>query len=168
MKRTTVVLVIILLAFNVNFAQNAHLQGDLVLTIARHITWPVKDMEYKFIIGVIGNQVDFQIMQRLASTKKTIHNYPIEVRYFDCTDKISECHLVYVSEECKFGLESILAETKSAPVLVVTGQPGYGKLGSMINFVETNERVTIELNENQTKKQGLAISTALKEISVAI
>ncbi len=126
------------------------------------------DSEYKFVIGVIGSENDFNALQQLAAEKKSIQNYPIEVRFFNCTDKITECNVVYVSEECLLGIDKILKETKTAPVLVITSQPGYAVLGSIINFVESEGKVFIELNEKKALKCGLEVSAALREIAVVI
>lgn len=167
MKKLISILIIQLAAYSL-YAQSARLQGDIILRIAQHISWPVMDSEYKFIIGVIGSEADFQALQRLAAEKKTIHNYPIEVRYFKCTDKISECNLVYVSGECRYSIDKIVKVTKTSPVLVISNQPGYATRGSIINFVESEGKVSIELNEEQALKRGLEVSAALREIAVAI
>jgi hypothetical protein len=75
---------------------------------------------------------------------------------------------VYVSEECTLDLEQILKATRNEPILIVTGKEGYGQLGSVINFVESDGKVLIELNEKQASKRGLEMSATLKEIAVVI
>jgi len=168
MKKLISTFLIIQIAAYTICAQSAGQQGEIIFRISNHIAWPSGDLGYKFVIGVIGDESDFLAMQQLASQKKNIQNYPVEVRFFNCTDKIAECNVIYVSEECSFGLDKILKETKSSPVLVITSQPGYAALGSIINFVESDGKVSIELNEKQAVKRRLEVSAALKEIAVTI
>jgi hypothetical protein len=168
MKKLISTFLIIQIAAHTICAQSAGEQGEIIFTISNHIAWPTGDLGYKFVIGVLGSESDFLAMQQLATQKKAIQNYPVEVRFFNCTDNIAECNVIYVSEECRFGIDKILKETKSAPVLVITSQPGYAALGSIINFVESEGKVSIELNEKQAIKRGLEVSAALREIAVVI
>ncbi|MDZ7606295.1 MAG: YfiR family protein [Cyclobacteriaceae bacterium] len=168
MKKLISTFLILQIATYTICAQGAGQQADIIFRISNHIAWPSGDLGYKFVIGVIGSEIDFLAMQQMAGQKKSIQNYPIEVRFFNCTDNIAECNVIYVSEECGLGIDKILKETKSAHVLVITSQPGYAALGSIINFVESEGKVSIELNEKQAIKRGLEVSAALKEIAVVI
>ena len=111
---------------------------------------------------------DFESFQDLALKKSTDQNCPIEVRYYDCTNAIDECHLLYISEECKIEIDKIVKRTKKEPVLIVSAKNGYGALGSIINFIELDGKLKIELNQAQAERRGLRVSDKLKSIAIVI
>jgi len=149
-------------------AQTAKDQSSIIFRLANHVEWPVKVNAYKFIIGVMGTEADFMAFQQKALEQGSINRKAIEVRFFKCTDNLGQCDLVYVSENCTAKLDQILKATRNEPILIITGIEGYGQLGSVINFVESDGKVLIELNEKQALKRGLELSAILKEIAVVI
>ncbi len=150
------------------YAQSAREHSDIVFRLANHVSWPAEAEAYKFIIGVVGTENDFMVFQQKAITQGTINHKAIEVRYFKCTDDIGQCDLVYVSDNCTLKLEDILRATRNEPILIVTGKEGYGQLGSVINFVESDGKVRIELNEKEANKRNLTFSSSLKALSISI
>lgn len=162
-------LFVLFLFFNVSlFAQKAKYQCDIIYKLSQHISWPEKNETDKFVIGVVGNVKDFESFQDLALKNSTDQNCPIEVRYFDCTQALDECHLLYISEECKIKINKIVKKTKKEPVLIVSGKNGYGALGSIINFIELDGKLKIELNQAQAEKRRLRVSDKLKSIAILI
>lgn len=151
-----------------SFAQKAKYQSDIVFKLSKYVTWPEKGNDYKFVIGVLGSSKDFETFQRFAIENGGSPNIPIEVRYFESADAIDACDLLYISEQCKIDIALIVKKTKNDPTLLVSGKKGYGKLGAVINFVETDEKVKIELNKNQADKRGLLVSDQLKSIAILI
>lgn len=168
MRRDYFLFVVLFLLANSTFAQNAKYQSDIIFRLSQYVIWPENNIEYKFVIGVVGSTNDFQSFQKLALEKKGFHNNPIEVRYYECTDAISDCHLLYISEECKIDMEQIVKKTKKDPILIVSGKEGYGKLGAVINFVESDGKLKFELNQNQAHERGLEVSDKLKDIAIII
>lgn len=119
-----------------SFAQKAKYHSDIIIRLSQYVTWPENDEGYKFVIGVVGSLKDFESFQKIAFEKRGFHNYPIEVRYFEGANAIDDCHLLYVSEECRIQIQKIIKRKKNKPMLIVSGKKGYGKSGSVINFVE--------------------------------
>ncbi|MCK5103383.1 MAG: YfiR family protein, partial [Cyclobacteriaceae bacterium] len=92
-----------------SFAQKAKYQSDIIFRLSQYVTWPEKNEGYKFVIGVVGSIKDFESFQKLALKKRGFNSNPIEVKYFECTDSIDACHLLYVSEGCdKTQIEKII------------------------------------------------------------
>ena len=150
------------------FAQKAKYQSNIIFRLSQYVTWPEKNQEHKFIIGVVGNTTDFKSFQQLAISKVRFHNNPIEVRYLECTDTIEECHLLYVSEECKIEMTEIVRKTENEPILIVSGHTGYGKMGSIINFIDCDGKLKFEFNQDQAAKRGLDVSAKLKNLAIVI
>ncbi len=161
-------LITAILITNQSVSQKAKYQSEIIYYLSHHVIWPERDNGYKFVIGVIGTEKDFVSFQKFALEKGEIQGRPIEVRYFKCTAEISDCHIVYISEECKIDINEIVRKTKKEPVLLISGKDGYGRMGSIINFVEQNDKLRLELNQKQAMKRGLIISDKLKAIAILI
>ena len=168
LKRSYILFVFFLLVGLSTFAQKAKYQCDIIYKLSQYVTWPEKHEDYKFVIGVVGSVKDFESFQKLALKKGKVHNYPIEVRYFDCLEAIDECDLLYVSEEFKIRIKKIVKWTKNERVLIVSGKNSYGASGSVINFVEVDGKLKFELNKGQAEKRGLQVSDKLKNIAIVI
>ena len=149
-------------------AQKAKYQGDIVIKLSKYITWPESIEDYKFVIGVVGSVDDYKCFQQLAFSNGGLNNRLIEVRYYECTDTIDECQLLYVSQECKIEIEKIVKKTKNDPILIVSDKAGYGKQGSIINFVDSEGKLKFELNQKQANKRGLQVSDKLKNLAIII
>lgn len=159
----------LVLLFNLScFAQKAKYQSDIIFRLSQYITWPTNTVSYKFVIGVVGSEKDFESFQKLALEKGGFHNNPIEVRYYECTDFIEDCQLLYISEECKIEMERIVRKTKNDPILIVSGKEGYGELGSIINFVDNDGKLKFEFNQGQANKRGLQVSEKLMNLAIII
>ena len=53
-------------------------------------------------------------------------------------------------------------------MLIVSGKKGYGKSGSVINFVEMEGKLKFELNQSQATKRGLQVSEKLVNLAILI
>ncbi|NJN26397.1 MAG: YfiR family protein [Cyclobacteriaceae bacterium] len=149
-------------------AQKAKHQGEIIYKLSQHITWPEKADQHKFVIGVMGSANDFYSFQQLAMEKSKISGMLIEVRYYECATAVSECQMLYISQECKIKITDIVKQTKKKPILIVSARLGYGALGAIINFVEYEGKLKFELNEAQAAKRGLTISDQLRDLAVVI
>ena len=168
MKKVIFLMILATIVCQSSFAQRAKYEGEIVYRLRKFVDWPEKGKTYKFVIGVIGSEVDFECFQKLALKKQSHDNTPIEVRFFDCFNSIGECHLLYMSEECDVEMDQVVKMTKKDPILIVSGKDGYAELGSIINFVEEDGKLKIELNQQQASKRGLKISNQLKNLAIVI
>ena len=167
MKGTKRLILLVLVGLIVSMntkAQKARYQGEIIYRLSKYISWPKNNKDYKFVIGVIGNREDFTSFQQLALEKGGFQDVPVEVRYFECTDTIDECQLIYVSEQCDISIERIIKKTKHDPILIVSGKKGYGQEGAVINFVDVNGKLNLEYNEQEATKRGLLVSEKIKSI----
>ena len=161
-------MVSILLIGQFAIAQKAKYHSDIIYRISNHISWAEYNTDYKFVIGIVGNTADFKYFQSFASQHNQIKRHPIEVRYYACTDKIDECDLIYISEDCTIEIDRIVKKTRNEPILIVSGQQGYGSSGSVINFVDVEGKIRFELNQEQARQRGLKVSDELKKLAILI
>ncbi len=167
-RRLLILFLSVIVINQVAIAQKARYHGEIVYRLSKHITWPEKSHGYKFVIGVIGNENDFSSFQRQALDKGKFNGTPIEVRYYLCAEEIDDCHMIYVSENCKVDIRKIIKKTKRDPVLIVSGNEGYGEYGSIINFVGNEGKISFEFNKEQANKRELLVSDTLLELATVI
>ena len=168
MRRSLFFITVLLLTIQVTFAQKAKYHSEIMYRLSKQVKWPEGKNCNKFVVGVIGNIEDYKTLQAFAVSKGDFENKPIEVRYYECTDEIKVCDIIYLSDECKIDINQIVANTKNNPILIVSGKEGYGKSGSIINFVENDGKLTFELNESEAEERGLAISEGLRKLAILI
>jgi len=169
MRKVCFLVMAVLLVSGYSIAQNAKYHSDIVYRVSEHISWSRYNNDYKFVIGVVGNAADFDSFRSYAVTHHSIwHDNPVEVRYFECTDDLRDCDLIYVSEDCSIEISKIVEETRDESILIVSGKSGYAKAGSIINFVDLGDKLKFELNLNEAQHRGLLISDSLKNLAILI
>ena len=149
-------------------AQKAKYQVDIIYRLSQHFTWPETAEDQKFVIGVVCSAADFDSFKKHAMSKKVFQDHPIEVRRYDCNGPIEPCDLLYISNEFKNEMKLILEQTKDLPTLIISDQEGFGRMGSVINFVDKNGKLKFELNQDQANRRGLQVSEKLKNIAIII
>jgi len=161
-------LILLFIIYQSSFAQKAKYHSDIIYHLTKHVTWPEKSTDYKFVIGVVGSDEDFRAFQQMALEKGEFQNHPIEVRYFECTDEVEACNLIYISEKCEVDVNKLIRKTKNEPILLISGEKGYGESGVVINFVDTDGKLKFELNQQQANKRGLQVSDGLIDLAILI
>ncbi len=151
-----------------SFAQKAKYHEQIIVKLAQHVRWSDLNSDYKFTIGIIGSSDDFRYFQSIDFTVDKISDGPVEIRYFECTDNIDQCDLIYISEDCSLNIKSIVNQTIDDPILIISGKEGYGAAGSVINFIDKQGKISFELNQSQAQERGLIISDTLKSLAILI
>jgi hypothetical protein len=149
-------------------AQNAKYHSEIIFELAKHIEWSKQHSDYKFIVGIVGNRQDYYSFQTATLDGKLYNGYLVEVRYYNCTDDINSCDLIYISRDCKIDINRIIRKTRNESILIITGKEGYGDAGAIINFVDSGDKLSFELNQKQVKKRGLSVSDDLKSLATVI
>ena len=155
-------LISILISHQIAIGQKAKYHSDIIYRLSSYVEWPTEKTEYKFVLGVIGNVMDFRSFQKLALEKHNINQLPIEVRYFDRADHLEECQLLYISEKSKVSVGEIIKKTEKYPILIISGNERLTYQGTVLNFVETEGWLKLNFNKIEATKRGLHLSDQLE------
>lgn len=169
MKRLILLCVLSVVIFTTSYAQKEKYQSLYIYNFTKYIKWPESYHADKFIIGVIGDSEIFESLKDMAAKKKTTASgVEMEVIKYKSVTEVGDCNILFVSHDAAGELVQIDTETSSKPILIVTESPGLATQGSVINFVELNDKVKFELNESEASNRGLEVSGALTSLAIVI
>ena len=76
--------------------------------------------------------------------------------------------MLFVAQSNITDLDAILDNIGVDPVLVITESPGTLKLGSVINFLVSNNNLKFELNLKEASNRQLIVGSRLKDLAFKV
>jgi hypothetical protein len=146
---------------------NAKIKVIFIYNFTKYIEWPSTYKKGDFVIGVLGNTSLLPDLETLARTK-TIGTQKCVVKTFLAVKDIEKCHIIFIPIEKSDELESVLKKIKGMSTLVVTEKAGLARKGSVINFINVENKQKFELNKANASKNGLVVSSNLMSLGIAI
>lgn len=156
--------IFVLLSTNA-IGQNEKAQTTYIYNIVKYVDWPESYKSGDFVIGILGTSGINAELKKLATTKK-VYSQKITIVEFNSPEEITKCHVLFITKIKTGVIKEALAKIGSNATLVIGEFPGLANLGAAINFVTQEGKLVFQLNENSAKKQGLQISSQLKELSL--
>lgn len=160
-------LFIMIASFQPARAQKEKVHSMFIYNIGKNVKWPEAQKIQKFVIGILGTSEIQKELKSMAATRK-VHGMSIEIKQFNSTAEISDCHILYVSASESGFLDQALTKISSKPVLIITDNPGLAKKGAAINFVEIEGKIRFELNQKNAKSKGLKVTGSLTSLAIVV
>jgi len=170
MKKANVGLIgviILLFTFQSAWSQKEKFHSIFLYNFSKYVKWPEGKTAGKFVIGVYGSSPIEKDLMAMASSKK-VNGMSIEVKKFNSTSGIDECHIIYVSSSSSNKIDEIIASTHEQPVLIVTDKPGLANKGAAINFVDQGGKIKFELNQHNAEARGLKVAGSLVSLAIIV
>lgn len=133
--------------------------------LALYVEWPesaFETAESPVSVGVLGprwmrNQVEAAVRGRSLASRSVTVTHAAE-------QDLSNFHVLFVvrSEERRLDRRLVSGDP---PVLVVTESPDWQELGSVINFVLTEDRIRFDVDLAAAEKRGLSLSSQLLNVA---
>lgn len=92
---------------------------------------------------------------------KTAKNRAIQVLYTERTKQAAGCHVLFVAENKRGSLKSIISRTKGKPVLTVGDSRGFAEDGGIIGLFRSDDKMRFAINVEAARQSGLRISSQL-------
>ncbi|MFL5729995.1 MAG: YfiR family protein [Cytophagaceae bacterium] len=146
---------------------NAKIKVIFIYNFTKYIEWPSDYKQGDFLIGVLGNTSLLPDLENLAKTKM-IGSQKCTVKSFATVSDIQKCHILFIPVEKSEELEPVLKKIKNMSTLVVTEKEGLARKGSVINFVNIENKQKFELNKTNASKKGLIVSSNLASLGIVI
>lgn len=142
------------------------IKAAFLYNFVKFVEWPesrLKQSQGIITVGILGSD-DFGNAFDVI-TGRSVKDMKLSVRYFERTEDIRACHLLFVSESEKSRLREILESLQGYPILTVGESEDFGALGGIIRFYTENNKVRFEINISAASKADLRISAKLLEVA---
>lgn len=146
--------------------QEANLKAAFIYNFTGYIDWENITLENKFIIGIIGPASLDAPIAEIARTNLA-KNKKITIKHFSKPEDISFCHILFISKNTQFPVQSILDEVDKG-VLTISEEPGLAKRGTAINFVLVNDKLKFEINLKAVNSAGLKVGSQLLKLAIIV
>jgi hypothetical protein len=144
------------------------LKALFVFNFTKHIEWPPNSNPGDhFVITVYGNSLITEKLATLFRGRK-VFDKPIEIRETTKLDELAGSQILFISRDQSDKLAMVLEKYKKHGILFVTESKNLATKGSCINIIESDEKLSIELNDAAMKREGLKVSNQLYELAKVI
>jgi hypothetical protein len=148
-------------------AQNEMFKALFMYNFAKNIEWPVSYRQGDFVIGVLGNDVVYDELKRVAE-RKLAGSQTIVVKKYSSVADIERCHMLYIPTSKSSSLPQVLTLLKNEPTVIITDKAGYATRGACINYTIVNGDQKFELNRNNMEARGLKVTNFLMELAINV
>ncbi|QWR76707.1 YfiR family protein [Candidatus Magnetomonas plexicatena] len=147
--------------------KNEHeMKASCILNFTIFVEWPNKlSVDSKnpppLTICIFGNS---PIIQAL-NLQKEITSKNVNIININNTDKITDCHILFIGAANAADIPTLLIKLVNKPVLTISDHETFNKDGGIIQFVIKDNMVRFKINNEAAKKAGLTISSQLLELT---
>ena len=149
--------------------QEFQLKAAFLVNFSRFITWPEQSFspEQQAINLCVSGKNPFGTTLNTVEDK-TINGHKIRVLYADSPQKLSQCHLLYVSTSEKSELNAILSRLGRQPVVTVSDISGFVDAGGSIEFVIKEDRLSIIINNSNLRQRGIQARASMLDLAASV
>ncbi len=128
-----------------------------------YVEWPEGTFSHAdspLVIGVAGADAVADELERIVAGH-TVNGRAIITRKIKRGESLAGLHMLFIGRMEKAQLVELFSETKNKPLLTITESEEAHALGSMINFVITDDRLRFEVALAPVESGGLKISARM-------
>lgn len=141
-----------------------------VYNFGKFVKWPASytaSQASSFPICVLDGDPFGSVLQSTLAGE-TIGARPVTVKRLPKPQDATGCYILFINSTEDSHLKGILGAIGQASVLTVSDMPDFSKRGGMIQFVLEGERVRFEINLRNAEGAGLAVTSDLLKVAVAV
>jgi hypothetical protein len=133
-----------------------------------YIDWPkgtFTDSKQPFVIGVYQADPFGVVLDKIAATKN-VEGRPIEIRRLNSTDKLMECHIVFLAGTVDAAVQqSVLGLLANSHVLCVGETEDFVEQGGAAQFFVEGNKVRFAFNTDVVDRNNLKVSSKLLSLA---
>ena len=141
------------------------LKAAFLYKFASYVEWPTRSAPgAPLVIGVMDAEDLIRELSEIT-TGRSIDDHPIEVRRVEHDDLLDGVQILFIGDERRDQLDTLLRPTRRLPILTVTESRGAISDGSIINFTVERDRVRFEVSLAAAEASRLKLSSRLLSVA---
>jgi len=141
-----------------------------LLNFARFVDWPTTAFESPqspIVIGIAGKDPFGRLLEK-AFSGKTVKGRSLLVKRMAVDQKLSRCHILFVSVSERRRFRDIFEKLRASAVLTVGEADGFLDEGGIVNFVLKEKSVRFEINVQAAQAASLKMEANLLKVAVSV
>ena len=142
------------------------IKAAFLYNFAKFVEWPSNaftDNKAPVRLCVLGKDSFGIALDSLEG--KTIHGRKLTIERLNCTEDLTICHILFISETEKKQLANIFDHVKYSSVLTVGDTENFAGLGGIINFTMVKKKIRFQINLAAADRAELKISSKLLKLA---
>ncbi len=151
---------------NTIIPRESQLQAVFLMRFSSFISWPkIAFMESNspFKLCVFGEH-SFGDNLNIAIREEYYDEHPIQTLYTANIDDLSQCHTLFIGHVPSYQLKQLLQQVENKPILTVSANKQFIKMGGMIEFYTQQNRVRFMIHPQRIKDLQLAVNANLLRV----
>lgn len=147
-------------------ASNDEIKAAHIFKFQKYTTWPedVLPESTPLVIGVVGAEEVAASLEQLAA-KHEYSKQPVIIKKLQANGSLNGIHLLYIGQDRTLEISDWLAQASGKPILFVTDTGNNMPPGSMINFIEEDDRIRFDVSLTAAELSRIKLSAALLTVA---
>jgi hypothetical protein len=148
-------------------ADEDQVKAAFLLNFGKFVEWPASafaDQTEPFRICVSGATNVANALGVLTIGQK-LNGRAISVLLIDHHQPLKQCHMLFIGNVVVKERKSLLAEAKGTSAFTVAEEKDFVDDGGMLGLVNTDNRISFEINQHLAEEAGLKISSRLLSLA---
>ena len=144
------------------------IKAAFIFNLTQFVEWPEQSFatpQSPAVIGILGKDPFGPYLEEIISGE-SIRKHPLVIRHFNTLEEVSHCHVVFIAIGDKAQQQQIIEKLKGRNMLTISDAgSSFSKLGGMIRLYTKNDKISIQVNLEATKAEGLVVSSKLLKLA---
>lgn len=148
-------------------ASQSDVEAAYLYNFGKFVRWPASASSHGLNICILGHDPFGTTLDRIVAGEQ-IDGHRIAVTRLPDTRGIQSCSIVFIDSSEAPRLADAMSTLSALPIMTVSDMADFLDRGGMIQFVVKDDRVRFEVNLEAADKRGLALSSQLLKVAVAV
>jgi hypothetical protein len=151
-------------------ADEDQVKAAFLLNFGKFVEWPATAFASQaepFRICITGAKDVANALGVLAIGQK-LNGREISVLLIEHHQPVKQCHMLFIGNVTAKDSKALLAAAKGTCVFTVTNEKDFRDNGSMVGLVNTDNRISFEINQQLAEDAGLKVSSRLLSLAKVV
>jgi len=138
-----------------------------LFNFTQFVEWPASafpEAQAPLVIGILGTDPFGNYLDNTVEGEK-INGRPITVQRYENVEQAKACHILFVNVAQTNQLQKVLTGLKGHGILTVGENNGFIRQGGIVRFLEENNKIRLQINQEAAREADLTISSKLLRLA---